>query len=332
MPLEQQARLATVKVGAFVLTAIVLLIAGSLWIAGSASWRTHRLPYRVLLTDSGGIHEGDRVRLAGVPVGRVQRIALQRDDRWPVVMDVTLREGLGLRTDATATIATEGLMGASYLQIDSGSPDAGKLEAGGTIHGRPALGMEQAMARLDEIAERVLALTERASALLDDVGDRLPQILDGVAGALDEQNVDNLTRVLAGLRQTLDSSGPRLVDLLDRMDSLTARLDEGLEPLPELTERAAALLADLQEALGPDGARLTAVLDSAERGLSSADEALGLLTGNRAEVEAALRDLRDVMANLKAFSDEIRRHPYRLVRIQAEPERKPGDGVKEGKR
>ena len=47
---------------------------------------------------------------------------------------------------------------------------------------------------------------------------------------------------------------------------------------------------------------------------------------------ATLRDLRDTMANLKAFSQEIKERPYGLVRIRNPPQRRPGDPAAKGDR
>ena len=70
------------------------------------------------------------------------------------------------------------------------------------------------------------------------------------------------------------------------------------------------------------------MLDSAQGGLDSATDALDVLAGNRAELEWTLRDLRDTIANLKAFSQQVKERPFSLVRVKPEPDRKPGEGVR----
>ena len=65
-------RSAEVKTGLFVLTALAVLVVGSLWIVGSTPLSGGQTEYRILMKDSGGIRAGDRVRVAGVEVGRVR--------------------------------------------------------------------------------------------------------------------------------------------------------------------------------------------------------------------------------------------------------------------
>ena len=100
--------------------------------------------------------------------------------------------------------------------------------------------------------------------------------------------------------------------------------------MPEVTAKLSTLLDDMHGALGPEGSRLAEVLEAAESSLSSADQTLSILGENRKEVEAALRDMRDTIANLKAFSQLVKERPFSLVRIKGEPERLPGQGVTDG--
>ena len=126
--------------------------------------------------------------------------------------------------------------------------------------------------------------------------------------------------------------GPRISSLLQRLDTAAGQLEGGIEGLPEITADIETLIESVQTAMGPDGERLARVLDAAEGSLTQAEKALSVVGGNRAEIEATLRDLRDTVANLKAFSQQIKEHPYSLVRIKTPPEREPGDGVEETNR
>ena len=48
-------RATNVRVGIFVVTALVLLVAGSLWILGSGTLAGKRVVYQVVLRDSAGV-------------------------------------------------------------------------------------------------------------------------------------------------------------------------------------------------------------------------------------------------------------------------------------
>jgi phospholipid/cholesterol/gamma-HCH transport system substrate-binding protein len=321
-------RLTDIKAGAFVLVALALLIVGSLWIAGAAFFGTQRVPYRVLMKNSGGVQVGDRVRVSGVAVGKVQDVNLHPDEEWPVAFEVLIRREVPIRGDASAIIASSGLLGTAFLQVDPGSPDAPALPPGGEILGRPTAGIEDAMARVGEISERAIGLMEQASGILEQMSGELGPLLARATTLLDEENVEHVGGILANLDTTLAEAGPRLAGLLTQLESVSESASAGMERMPDLADRIDALVSDLQAALGPDGARLASALDAAQLSLGSANDTLEVLSENRGELGAAVRDLRDSAANLKALSQTLKERPYSLVRVKPEPSRKPGEGAK----
>jgi phospholipid/cholesterol/gamma-HCH transport system substrate-binding protein len=324
--------LADVKVGVFVLVALTLLVFGSLWIAGSSFFGAPRVSYKVLLKGSAGVQAGDRVRIAGVSVGRIQRVGLKPGDPWPVILDVALKPDITLKVDGSATVSTSGLLGASYLEISPGSADANPLPQGGEIRGTSGAGLSDALTRVNEISDKVAGLLDQLAAVLDTVSGEIGPIMTSFERLLSEDNADNLERTLANLRVATDDVGPRVSALMERLDGVAQQLEGGFEGLPELTADVDALVADLHAAVGPGGERLSRVLEAAEDSLTHADQTLSVLGGNRGEIEATLDDLRDTLANLKAFSQLVKERPYSLVRIKPEPQRQPGDGVQERSR
>jgi phospholipid/cholesterol/gamma-HCH transport system substrate-binding protein len=317
---------ADVRLGAFVLGALAILVLGSLWIAGSTLFVGERVPYVVLLRDSKGVRSGDRVRFAGVPVGRIEDVVLRPEDPWPVRLEVELKPEIPVREDSSATIATSGLMGTSFLQILPGSAESPLLRAGGTIHGDSGGGLEGTLEQVGEIGERVLGILDQTSVMIDDVAAQLGPLMTQLNRLMSEQNVDEIGAILRGVRETIDGVGPRVESLLARLDGIAAGAEQGLADLPRLMERVSSLLSGLDAALGPDGERLAALLDTARGSLDSAGDALGVITDNRAEIEAMLQDLRDTVANLEAASERIKQQPSSLIRSRPEPERRPGDG------
>jgi phospholipid/cholesterol/gamma-HCH transport system substrate-binding protein len=329
---SNRGRLAEIKVGAFVLVALAILIFGSLWIAGSTFFGAPRVSYKVLMKDSVGLQAGDRVRINGVSVGRVQHVSLRPGDEWPVTLRVALKPDIPIKDDSSATVGTSGLLGASYLEIAPGSPGADPLPEGGEIRGTASAGLNSALARVDQIADKTVGLLDQLTGLLDTVDGELGPILGNLERMISEDNAENFQQTLANLRGATDDLGPRVSSLLEQLDTMAGQVEDGLEGLPGLRASLDALVADLHAAVGPDGERLARVLESAETSLNRADETLSVLGGNRGEIEATLRDLRDTLANLKAFSQLVKERPYSLVRVKPEPQREPGDGVKESSR
>jgi phospholipid/cholesterol/gamma-HCH transport system substrate-binding protein len=322
--MDDRSLLSDVKVGTFVLAGLIILIVGSLWIIGSSYFVGKRVEYQVLLKDSAGVKVGDRVRLAGVSVGRIQQVTLRPEDPWPVLLQVALRPEIPVREDSSASIASSGLMGTSFLQILPGSLESPLLPPGGTIRGQESRGIEGTLSQVEAISDKVLGILDQTSGLIDEVSAELGPMLGQLTKLLSEENVENIGAVLAGVRGTLDDVAPRVGTLLARLESLTESLEGGAEGMPDLMSRASTLLDDLDAALGPDGSRLAGLLEAAQSSLGSADDALSVIRDNRGEIEATLIDLRDTVANLKAFSEQIKQRPASLIRNTPEPDRRPG--------
>ncbi|MCC7048164.1 MAG: outer membrane lipid asymmetry maintenance protein MlaD [Alphaproteobacteria bacterium] len=67
----------------------------------------------------GTIQVGAPVRVAGVTVGRVAQMSLDRTN-YQVVMDMTIQPDLKLPADTKASITTDGLLGGKYVKLVPG--------------------------------------------------------------------------------------------------------------------------------------------------------------------------------------------------------------------
>jgi phospholipid/cholesterol/gamma-HCH transport system substrate-binding protein len=69
----------------------------------------------------GGLKVGSSVEIAGVEIGRVDSITLDKDFQAHVRM--TIRRGIKLQDDSIASIKTKGLIGERYIRINPGGSD-----------------------------------------------------------------------------------------------------------------------------------------------------------------------------------------------------------------
>jgi phospholipid/cholesterol/gamma-HCH transport system substrate-binding protein len=325
-------RWSDVKVGVFVLVALALIIAGSLWIAGGSLFAARHVPFDVMLAESGGVIAGDRVRVAGVAVGRINDVVLRQEQKWPVLMKISIKEEIQLHQDASAVIASSGLLGTSFLEIDPGSPGAPPLAPGSEIEGRSAAGMDAAFEQLEALSAKLMGILDQTSALLDQVSGEIGPLIARLHALLSEENTENLEAILVSTRRTLEEVQPRIGPLLEHLDQVASAAEQSLEGVPALTDQAQGLVTDLRTALGPDGQRLSQLLDGAQSTLGSADQALQIVLENRATIETTLRDLEVTMSNLKAFSARVKQQPSSLLRSAPQEQRAPGDPARPGTR
>ena len=97
--------------------AVFLIYAGQ--ITGFAGGQSD---YRLTASFRGidGIGVGTEVRIAGVKVGRVSEVNLDRETFFAKA-EFTVYEGIEVPDDSSAVISTEGLLGGTYLEIVPGA-------------------------------------------------------------------------------------------------------------------------------------------------------------------------------------------------------------------
>lgn len=73
-------------------------------------------------TSISGLKEGAVVEIAGVRVGTVERINLDRND-YEAVVDIAIKQDVSLQEDSIASIRTAGVIGDKYVNITPGGSD-----------------------------------------------------------------------------------------------------------------------------------------------------------------------------------------------------------------
>src|SRR5262249_54273492 len=89
--------------------------------------------YRAWFTDVTGLLVGDDVRIAGVQVGRIERIGLAHDQRAVAEVQFTVDGDVPLTTSVRAAIRYRNLVGQRYLALSEGAGGAPRLASDGLI-------------------------------------------------------------------------------------------------------------------------------------------------------------------------------------------------------
>ena len=92
---------------------------------------------------------GNSVKMAGVEIGRVEKIALAGDK---VSVTMKLHSDAVVKTDSKAVIKFTGLMGQNFVSIDFGSPGAPPAIDGAVLETEEQPDLNAVMAKLDEAA------------------------------------------------------------------------------------------------------------------------------------------------------------------------------------
>ena len=146
---------------------------------------------------------GDRVKMAGVEIGRVEDIRLT-ESKVEVVMK--LRDNAMVKTDSKATVKFTGLMGQNYMAIDFGSPGAEKAKEGTRIDSVEQPDLSAIMTKLDGAVDGIQTMTKTFASddihnLFGPLGDFFKSHKDELAAAI--ANVTNITGQIASGQGTV---------------------------------------------------------------------------------------------------------------------------------
>ena len=133
---------------------------------------------------------GDRVKMAGVVVGKVEDISLT-DNKVNVRMKI--KGDAAVKTDSTAIIKFTGLMGQNFVALTFGSPAAPRASEGTVLESGEQPDLSAIMAKLDNAAAGIQNITKVFS------GDKLDNILGPLTDFM-KQNSGPLTATIANVK------------------------------------------------------------------------------------------------------------------------------------
>src|SRR5579863_2187431 len=138
------------RVGLFVLVGLFILGLAIFYITGAGILGPKYRLY-TYLPEVEGVTAGAPVRLDGVEIGNVEKIGLNprpssRSQSIQLVLRIDKRFMNDVRTDSTASLVTEGLLGDRYVTIKRGLSGE-SLKPNSTVPGAPAVAMTDMVER-----------------------------------------------------------------------------------------------------------------------------------------------------------------------------------------
>ncbi len=273
-----------IAVGAFVLACMLALVVTVLWLAG-VQYAQEFVYYQTTFSGSvTGLGKGTVVRYNGIEVGRVDGLDFAKDDPSSVVATLQVRPDLNIHDDAIASIASQGLTGGSYIEIDGGKKkDKESVLPHTTSNPYPSIKSQPStLAQLAETAPKVV--------------EKVNQIADKLNLLLNDQN-----------RKAIG-------DILANLDTVTATFAARSGDIDATLRNTAAATRNLEVAsrdLHPTLMQADATLRRLDKLSLDADN---VVTGDGiAQLSALIADGRRLVTSLTKLSDELNREPTRVI-------------------
>ncbi len=171
MPSQKQLKWSQLRVGITVVIASVSLAVLLFLMTGTGGLLTKRITLKSYFDNAEGLRQGAPVRLSGVDIGNVTRIRIVPDkDKQLTPVEVTLKVSTkydyGMRRDSVTSLETAGVLGETYIDIDSSQAIGGPVQDGDTLPTQVHPDFNQVVRASQSTLQNMDALLKRADRIL----------------------------------------------------------------------------------------------------------------------------------------------------------------------
>jgi len=267
------------RLGIFVALAVIAAVLILETVGGVERFRRG---YRVngLFNNIQELKVGDRVKMAGVEIGRVQSLALT-NNKVLVTMKVAVARRNDVKTDSIASVKFTGLLGQNYVAIDFGTPGAPPASEDAYLNTEEQADVSAIMQKIDNVATGVENLTKSFTGF----------------------KIDDLLGPLINL---IDANQVPLTTTISNVQSITTQIAQGKGTVGKLLydetlyNSALSSVTKLEEA----ASQIKFTINDARRIIDQVNSGQGTM-GKLLKDEALYRETTESMTNLKEILQKI---------------------------
>jgi len=347
--LKKQIKWAQVKSGIIVTLALVILFM-SVFFAGSIDKIVHpKVQIKAAIRDVKGLKKGAPVWVYGIEEGSVSDISLDPGHGTVVTMSIYRKVLDFLRKDSTATVLTMGLLGDKYIELNSGTQESPRLQAGDMLRGSAQIDIKDVMEAGGSSIQKVTEFIEKMGKLVGKI--------EGSKGTLsrfleDPALYDNLkesSMYLAHITRDIDkgegtigllvkdpSLYVRLADASKSLEGFSKKLESGTGTMNKLIEddllynRLVGATSSMEEfgkkLNNPSGTfgklmedpQLYENLNNASRRISLILERIDKgegLAGVLIKDEETAKELKETVKDLRKLTEDIKENPHKYFKF-----------------
>jgi len=226
------------KVGLFVLLSFIISGIGIMKLSDISL--ENRYTLYMVFDDVQGLREKSLVKIAGVEIGRAEKIELEKGK---AKITTRIDNDVAVYANAKAGVKLIGFIGSQFLEIDPGTPEAARLKDGDTIYGARVRSMSDLIEKLSDVLE--------GKDGKNGVGDNLQATVANLRSITDSLN-DAVGRKRSELKDMVDNLHQFSVDIKgmssDMHEVTSSRkedIEESLKKLHSILERVDVLLANV---------------------------------------------------------------------------------------
>lgn len=274
MPSQKQVRWSQLKVGITVLVASVTLGVLILMMSGTGGLFTPKIVLKAYFDNASGLRGGAPVRLQGVDIGNVVRIRIVPDKTLTPVevsMKVSTKYRGALHTDSVTSLETAGVLGETFLEIDSSQAHGPLVQDGAVMAIREHPDFQDVVRSSQGTLENMDALLKRL--------DRIVAFVESGQGSIGKLIYD----------PTLYN---RLNSTLNEFQSVVTQISQGKGSIGKLIQTD-----ELYQKANASVDKLNSIIDEIQQGKGS--------VGKFLKDPALYDNANQTVANFKKITDDV---------------------------
>jgi len=335
-----QERSIEVKVGALILVSLVILGAFILIMGGLSFQKTYTV--YVDFDNPGALQSGAAVRIAGVKVGSVKELAFlggkvdPKTGRRTLVrttLAIEQRYEESVHTDADFYVTAEGVLGEQFLAIDPGSPDKPVLPEGSIVKGIDPPRLDLFLAKAYELLDVTVNGIKNNRETLSAIATNTASLLKGL-NVIITDNKDRIDRIVANVEEmTVEAKqlthdarvnyidNPKVLQTVDRINDLVARIHEDSGPMLKDAREALANLNRISATVGDPAEQekirkaIADIAQLAQRANATAADAQEIVThikSGKGTVGALVMD-EEIYDDMQEMVRDLKHNPWKFL-------------------
>lgn len=293
-----------ITVGASIILAIVIVIFGYIYLR-EIPVRQSGFEINILFDNVTGLEVGDHISVAGLRVGRVQKLLLQDQN---VNARVWLDGSIHFPKDSHAAIKSIGMIGEKYIALILGSSPEGLAE-NDNIPGTYIDDLADAGGAANELISQTNSLLGKINTVMD-------SLLEREAHLDISRTIKNTERLTGNLDRTLSRNMGRLENTVANLDSLLSSLNSTWQRNEKKLDSTFQHIANGTERLPEVMAKLDSVLATTQHLLLSIEQQQGAVGKALFQDDLYVR-ANDALEKINTIIDEIKKNPQKYMQLRA---------------
>jgi phospholipid/cholesterol/gamma-HCH transport system substrate-binding protein len=291
-----------VIVGSVTLAALVFLI------SGTSGLFTRKATLTTYFDNAEGLRQGQPVDLQGVAIGNVRSVRVVPGrplDPVEVVIRINANYLQFIHEDSKATVMTAGVLGESFVDIDSKGAKLPLVKDGGVLPASNAPGLQDVVRQSQSSLQNVDILVKRADKILEEI-----QTGKGTLGQVinDPTMIKKINAVLDQVQGLLNdvSNGKGTIGKFFSDDSLYRKANDAVDKIDRLVDEINKGQGSLGKLVKDES-----LYNNANQTIAKANKLMDDLNAGRGAAGTLLKDeqfahkLRNTIDKLSAIADRL---------------------------